>query len=278
MTEFSASDAALEGFHLIRRRWRVVLGWAGFTLLALVMIVVLSAVLSVVASAVGGGGDAARNPALGVAGVIVLCSFLFTQAILVAGVFRLEMRPEEPAFMHLRLGRDELRLLLVWLITITGAWVLGWLAAVIGHALGAGGVGLELLAAVLAIYLGLRFALAAPISFAERRIDFLRSWRLTRGRVLSLLGMSALSLCLILLVTLTVFVALVLVALGFGGLDGLSGVFGGSEALQSHPGIFLLAFVIQIVLAPVVWTLGMAPVAAAYRAFADGDGPKTEPA
>jgi hypothetical protein len=267
MTDFSASDAALEGFHLIRRRWRVVLGWAGFTLLALIMLVVLSAVLSVVAAAVGGGGDPQRNPTLGLAGVIVLACFLFTQAIIGAGVFRLEMRPEEPAFLHLRLGGDELRLVLVWLITITGGWVLGWASTLVGHALGAGGAWLELLAAGLAIYFGLRFALAAPISFAERRIDFPRSWRLTRGHLLGLAGMSALSLCLIGLVMLTVFVALALAALGFGGFAGLAGIFGGREALESHPGIFILAFFIEIVLTPVLWTLGMAPVAAAYRAF-----------
>lgn len=268
MTEFSASDAALEGFHLIRRRWRVVLGWAGFTLLALIMIIVLSAVLSVVAAAIGGGGDPAHNPGLGLAGLIVLCCFLFTQAIIGAGVFRLKMRPEEPAFLHLRLGRDELRLLLVWLITITGGWVLGWVSTLVGHALGAGGVWLELVAAALWIYFSLRFALAAPISFAERRVDFPRSWRLTRGRVLSLLGMSALSLCLIGLVMLGGVVVLALAALAFGGFGGLAaGISGGREALESHPGIFLLACVFEIVLIPVLWTLGMAPVAAAYRAF-----------
>jgi hypothetical protein len=251
------------------------LGWAGFTLLALVMMVVLSAVLSVVATAVGGGG--ARNPVLGLASIVVLCGFLFTQAILGAGVFRLEMRPDEPAFLHLRLGRDEVRLLLVWLITITGGWVLGWASTLVGHAVGAGGVWLELLAAVVAIYFGLRFALAAPISFAERRIDFPRSWRLTRGRVLGLAGMSALSLCLIGLVMVAVLVALALTALGFGGLSGLSGIFGGREALQTHPGIFLLAFAIQILLTPVLWTLGMAPVAAAYRAFAEPAGEAAQP-
>ena len=32
---FSASDAALEGFQVLHRHWRVVVGWAGFNLLAL---------------------------------------------------------------------------------------------------------------------------------------------------------------------------------------------------------------------------------------------------
>jgi hypothetical protein len=271
MTPFSASDAALEGFHLIRRRWRIVLGWAGFNLLALIMVVVVSAVLSVVASAVGGSAGGARQ-ALGFAGLVVGFSVLFAQAILAAGVFRLEMRPEEPAFMHLRLGRDELRLVMVWLTTITGAWVLGWVAALAGHAIGAGGIWVELLAVVLAIYFGLRFSLVAPIAFNERRIHFPRSWRLTNGRVLPLLGMAALSFCLISLVMVVVLVALALIAFLTGGLDGLSGLFGGADAMQRHPGVFLLAFAIEIVLTPVLWVLGMAPLAAAYQAFA---APKT---
>jgi len=271
MTEFSASDAALEGFHLIRRHWRVVLGWAGFVLLALIMIVVVSAVLTVVATAVGGGADATHNPALDLAGVIILLVILFSQAIVAAGVFRLEMRPDEPGFLHLRLGGDELRLLLVWLIAITGAWVLGWAATLVGHTLGAGGGWIDLFAAVLGIYFGLRFSLAAPISFAERRVDFPRSWRLTGGRTLGLLGMTALSLCLIGLVTLAVVVAMALAVLAFGGLDALASAFGGREALETHPGVFLLGFAVEIVLTPVLWTLGVAPAVAAYRAFTEGE-------
>lgn len=270
MTPFSASDAALEGFQLIQRRWRVVLGWAGFNLLALIMVVVLSAVLSVVAGAVSGSGPNAAG--LAVAGLVVLLVALLAQAVIAAGVLRLELRPEEPAFMHLRLGGDEVRLVLIWLISITAAWVLGWAAALLGQALGAGGALVELLAAGLVVYFGLRFALAGPISFAERRIDFGGSWKLTRGRVLALLGMSVLSLCLIALVMVASLVALVLVALAMGGFDALAGVFGGEEALQAHPGVFLLAFAVQIILTPALWVLAMAPLVAAYRAFADGSG------
>lgn len=265
MTSFSASDAALEGFHLIRRRWRIVLGWAGFNLLALIMLVVLSAVLSVVAGAVGSGG----RQALALAGLVIGFSVFFAQAILAAAVFRVEMRPQEPAFMHLRLGRDELRLVMIWLITLTGAWVIWWLSMLAGHAVGAGGIWIELFAAALAAYFGVRFALTAPIGFAERKIDFPRSWRLTRGRVLPILGMLTLSACLIGLVMVTVVVALAVVAFASGGLDGLAGMFGGPEAMQRHPGLFLLAFAIEIILTPVLWALAMAPLAAAYRAFVE---------
>jgi hypothetical protein len=270
MTPFSASDAALEGFNLIRRRWRVVLGWAGFNLLTLVMLVVLTVMLSLVASALSSG---AREPVEIVAGLVVLLGTAVVQAIIAVGVFRVEMRPEEPGFLHLRLGRDEFRLIAIWLITLTGVWLTGWLAAVLGHAVGAGEVWIMLLGLALVLYLGLRFLLVAPISVVERRIDFPRSWRLTRGRVGALLGMSLLSFCLIGLIVGAVFVLLALVAAGAAGLDGLAGLLGGAEALKRHPGVYVLEFVVNIILTPVIWILAMAPLAAAYRALAGADQP-----
>lgn len=266
MTPFSASDAALEGFNLIRRRWRVILGWAGFNLLALIMVVVLSAVMSVVAGAVSGGTQQMTLLLAGLAGGVAT---LFTQAVIAAGVFRLELRPEEPGFLHLRLGRDELRLVVVWLIVLTGVWVVGWLGALLGGLVG-GGVLFELLAAGAAIYLAMRFLLAAPVAFAERKVDFVRAWRLTRGRFWPLLGMTALSLCLVALLMIVVFVLLAAIATAVAGLDGLAVLFAGAEALQEHPGVFLLAFAVEIILIPVLWVLAAAPLMAAYRAFTEG--------
>jgi len=133
MTQFSASDAALEGFNLIRRHWRIVMGWAGFNLLALVMLVVLTVVLSLIAAAMNGGQSS--GPVAIVAGAVVGVGTVTLQAIIAGGVFRLELRSQQPAFLHLRLGRDELRLVVVWLITLTGFWLIGWLVALLGGAL-----------------------------------------------------------------------------------------------------------------------------------------------
>jgi len=35
--------------------------------------------------------------------------------------------------------------------------------------------------------------------------------------------------------------------------------------------VFLLAFAVEIILTPVLWMLAMAPLAAAYRAFTEGE-------
>ena len=270
-SRFSASDAALEGLNLVGRRWRVVLGWAVFNLLALIMVVVTAAVLSTIATALAGGSNVANSPAEMAAGVFGLVCALQAQAVIATGVFRLELRPDQPAFLHLRLGGDEFRLLLIWLICITGAWAVLWAGMVAGAVSGPGRWAIEALAAVLLVYLLLRFALVSPSSFTHRRIDFPQAWRLSRGRVLALLGMTALSLSLIGLVMVAVLVALVAVAFVIGGFSGLAGVFGGSEGLQAHPAVFLLAFAVEIILTPVLWMLAMAPLAAAYRAFTEGE-------
>jgi hypothetical protein len=262
---FSASDAALEGFHLIARRWRVILGWAGFNLLGLVMLVVVTAVLATLSQELGG---TERGAAAVVGGGIMLLGVLALEATLAGGVFRLELRPEQPAFLHLRMGADELRLVVVWLISLTGAWVVGWLVAMVGELLKLPGVVLGLLGLVAGVYLSLRFCLAAPVAFAERRVDFMRSWRLTRGVVLPLLGMSVLSLCLILVIGLVVLVVLAALAAALGGFDGIVGLFGGADGLRQHPGLFFLGFAVQILLTPALWVVGVAPLIAAYRAIA----------
>jgi hypothetical protein len=265
MTPFSASDAALEGFNLIRRRWRVVLGWAAFNLLALVMLVVLTVVLSLVASAASGG---AKETVAVVAGLVAGLGTVAVEAIIATAVFRVELQPDAPAFLHLRLGPDELRLVAVWLITLTGGWVVWWLVTAAGHALRVGVGWSSLLALALAVYFGLRFLLAAPITFVERRIDFPRSWRLTRRRVGALLGMTALSFCLIVLFMAVVLLGEAVIAAAAGGLEGLASLFGGADAMKSHPGIYAMAFAVEVILTPVLWVLWMAPLAAAYRALA----------
>jgi hypothetical protein len=266
MTRFSASDAALEGFKLIHRHWRMVLGWAGFNLLALVMLVVLTVVLGVVAAALSGGMGGSVTA---LAGAVAGLGAFAIQAIIAGGVFRAELRPQEPAFMHLRLGPDEFRLLAVWAVMLTGAWILVLLVNIAGRMLNLGGLWQGLAAVVVLIFVGLRFSLTAPVSFVERRVDFLRSWRLTHGQFFALLGMTVLSLSLIALVMVAVMVVLALVAAGSAGLDGIAGLFGGTESLQRHPGLYILEFAVEIILTPVLWILGLAPQIAAYQALAE---------
>lgn len=270
MPPFSASDAALEGFNVIRRHWRVVAGWAGFNLLALIMMVVLTVVLLLALTVASGGGlqgtPSATSGALG--GAVGALGTLFAQAIVVGGLYRLILRPQEPAFLHLRLGRDELRLVGLWVIWIIALVVLAGVIDVVGQAAGgragalAGVVGL-----VVVIYLTLRFCLVAPISYVEHRIDFATSWRLTRGRAVALLGMAILSACLIALVMIAASIVLLGVVGLVTGFQGILAVTADAAAFETHPGVYLLNMVADILFAPVLWVLSQAPLAAAYRAL-----------
>jgi hypothetical protein len=148
-----------------------------------------------------------------------------------------------------------------------------WAALATGRALHISGPWLVLTATAVTIYLSLRFCLVGPISFAEKRIDFLRSWRLTGGRAAALLGMTMLSLCLIALLMVVVLLVLAVIAAGSAGLDGVAGMFGGADALRRHPGLYALEAAVEIVLTPVLWVLGATPLAAAYRSLSAASPP-----
>jgi len=270
MAQFSPSDAAVEGFRVIGAHWRTVVGWAAFNLIAFVAIVVLTVVVALSVSGAGSGDAVALAGAIG--GVLDAVGTLIILATVTSGLYRLMLRPTEPGFMNLRIGLDELRVLAVWLIWIVGALLFAYVAVRLGslasRAAGwlAAPVGLAALA--IAIWLALRFSLAAPLSFAQRRLGFGRSWRATRGAAWSLLGMSLLVTCFVLLVCIAAailfFVAAVLV-LGFG--DAVAAV-ARPQSVQEHPGIYLMQLAFDLVLSAVLIVIVHAPLVAACRALA----------
>jgi len=267
---FSASDAAIEGFHFIRRHWRVVVGWGIFNLLAWIAMVIVTAVASLIAMAAGGGAEASQTAAAVVGGVVSALGVLLIGAILACGVYRVMLRPDEPAFLHLRVGPDELRNLAVGLIVALGALLLATALGSASQALG-GGIWVRVLLGAAALAVGLaillRFLLVAPWTFVERRFAIAAPFRASRGRIWALLGMVVLNACLMGLVAVTLWLAMFFVT-GFAtGFDGVLGGMTDAEAMEAHPGRTLLQFAVQILLWPVFTVLATAPLAAAYRAL-----------
>ena len=271
---FSASDAAIDGFRVIGERWRVVAGWSLFNLVALVAMVAITALMIFIVAATAGSEAQATSLGGVIGGVGGGLGTFLIEVIIVAALYRMLLRPDEPAFLHLRLGADEFRLLGVWLIVGVCAAALagaGFVAATaVGQRAGfAAGLATGFGVMAVMIYLALRFALAAPMTFADRRFRFMASWRMTRGRVLPLLGMCALSLCLLLLIAIVGWIVLSLAiwaATGFNDLGLLS--MSDPEHLTARPAAYLTQLAAQLLFAPFLWVISQAPLVAAYKAIA----------
>jgi len=266
MTAFSASDAALEGFQVLKAHWRVAVGWALFYVVASVAVVVAGAVVSVVLVGSGALSQSAMQAVLGPAvGLLVLVG---VPLVLAGGVYRLLLAPEAPGFLHLRLGADELRLLAVWaglavVIALGGfavAFLAGGLSSAVSRWIGwpaaiAGAVALWLVTA--------RLGLAQARVLAERRIDFIGAWRLGRGRSWALVGMGVISACLLGMIGVVTWIVLFVLGGALTGFHDLS--LSDAESLTAHPGRYLFEAVAELLLTPVFIVLAHAPVAAAYR-------------
>ena len=279
MTAFSASDAALEGFQVIRRHWRVVVGWAGFNVLGLVAAAAVF-IIAGVFYAGATGGDSERFGEM-VGGPAVTFATLIVQLMIVMAVYRLMFRPQDHGFLYLRFGPDELRGLGVALILLFGLGAIAVLAVFAARAVqplaGFATTLVAVAAIVLAYWLIVRFGFVLPLCVAERRMDFAKSWRLSRGRTWALVGMTLLAGCLGLLMSVLVwgaFFALTLSVVGFQELGNLAG----PDGFRDHPGLFLLQAIAPFLFGPFAIVVSCAPWAAAYRAVtAPESGPEPIP-
>jgi hypothetical protein len=273
MTGFSASDAAIDGFRVIRQHWRLVVGWAVFNLLALLILVVVATIAIFIAAALAGSPQTAALVG-GIIGTLLGGLGTFTvEAMMVAGLYRLLMRTEEPGFLKLRLGADEVRLVVVWLAL--AAMIAGLVAAMAlaaGAAGKAGGMAFGLLAVLAvvcaAIYLLVRLSLTGPMTFERRRLSFIPAWRMTRGRFWPLAGMIVINLCLVAFMAVLGWLLMLGVTGLIFGFDGVA-LFPGedAEAVGARPGPYLFQLAAQLVFAPVLWVISQAPSVFAYKAL-----------
>jgi len=283
MDRFSPSDAALEGFRLTRERPWTILAWTGFYFVGLtVLFFAMLAVLGPSFRDMLERGDAsevdamsailAKSPQLGP----ILILAVFFNAVMVSGVFRLVLRPEEKGFAWLRVGPDELRLTIVVLLLplfiaaalAFASFAVVTLTQVTGVAHMAPAI-IALLGFILTVWMLVRLSLAAPATFVRRRIAIAESWRLTRGHFWSLAGM------LVLAIIFWIMVLLLVVIIGYA----VVGLAGGPEAIQNFSAItpatlFALVFTyfVQILLLPVLQIVMIGgPLATAYHQIADED-------
>lgn len=303
MADFSATNAAFEGFRLARERPAAIGIWSAFLLVfgvvtTALLIAMAGPQLAAMATAEPGADPSQMMASFGAIGpaylLILLLSFV-AYAVLYAAVFRAILRPAEGGVGFLRLGGDELRVGLALLAVIgilfvayivcvlAGAVVFGGAAAAAAGAGDAGGP-MALVAGLIGfvvfvglfcalIWLLVRLSLALPATFDRRSIQIASAWRLTKGRFWPLLGAYLLSFVLMIVVyLLALIVFAAIAALLGGGLAAVGGVF--QPDLTSLAGYFTPLIIVYTVFTAVLSALALAitvgTTAAAYREIAGG--------
>ena len=297
--QFKITEAAFEGFRLVRREPRTVAIWAVFNLVAGV---------ALTAAMIGSGfgrfmgasakGTMSPEVMLGffVGEGVAALGMILVASIMGAAVYRAILRPTEAPLTRLRFGGDELRLILLSVImgmvfvVLTIALVIP--VVLIGFAIAAGsgfshngtdggtaGVILTALLGYLIVLVGLvyfavRFSLAGVMTFAERRLRVFESWRLTKGRFWRLLGCYGLAILLMVplyMVTMTVYFG---VTFAFSGGDAARAM---GEVIRPDMTTVAAYFspartiylLVASALAGVLTAVTYAPAAAVYRDIAD---------
>jgi len=284
---FSATEAAFEGFRLVRKHPMAVVFWTALYLVSFAAFFGLfgSSLATLFATTETLKGTRPTPADLEGLSQTYLSLFslvapvgLLVGAVLNAAVARAVVRPEDKAFGYLRLSVDELRVLAV---TVVMAIVIGVgtlvLFAVVGMCAGLAGavnaglgwlVGIVLgLGAVVAlIWVTVRLSLAVPITVAERRISLFDSFALTKGHGLNLLGMGVIAFIMSVLVGLLAGVVALPVTMMTGDLNQLAAMEGAStlDILRSAGPAIAAFVVVNSVVSALQLAVLYAPFSAAY--------------
>lgn len=292
---FSASDAAFEGFRVVRRHPFALVFWALLYVFVFggVFALVGGSVVNLMASATrleaaGGSPTWADMQPLMQSYMTILAVavplFLVVSAVLTSAISRAVLRPGSSAFGYMRLGADEMRVLAVTiviaLVMVVTMGVFGFLiggAYAVASGTSAGGLIVAVLcvAAICAyVWIMVRLSLAVPITIAERRIAVFDSFRMTKGHFWSLLGMALLAGVMSIVVSiLGSIVIMPIEMMTGGGFKALEGMDGGNmmAMLQTAWPAILVMVVLQAILSALQLAVIYAPFSAAYRAIKGGN-------
>ena len=282
MIKFSASEAALEGFRLTRERPGTIFGWGVVYAICMfvigrLMLVSLDPQLIELTRKKGleqqdidqiSGLLAQSWPAF----LLVLVLVTALLSALMGGIYRLVLRPGEKGFLHLRFGKDELRLTGVNLLLFAfGMVCLTAELAAVAAADQQGGVAAvaALVLPLVTVWVGVRLSLATPMSFALHRFAIRDAWKASHGRFWALFGMIVLAVIFYVMVWLLISIigaALIAVAGGAQALENIKGLTGAAII-----GVALYVF-LQLILQVIQVVMLYAPFAVAYQQV-HGDPP-----
>lgn len=283
----SATEAAFEGFRVVRRKPTVVAWWALAYLVLFAVAFALAGPSLIEVMTIADTMNAANpSPAdmqrLGAAyaGLAwLLPAGLLFGAVLNTAIVRAVLRPEEGRLGYLRLGADEFRVLgATLLLTLAGAAITLLAAFAAGLLVGVASlagqavawlVGLLAGAAVLAlmVFLAIRFSLVVPAKFTEKRMAFKESWRATKGVFWPLLGMAVIAVIMSIVVGLLGGIVALPLTLATGGMQTLTSMEGASfgEMLSTAGPAIATWIVVNSILSTLQMVAIYAPFAAAWR-------------
>lgn len=294
MNEFSPADAGLEGFRITKENPRAFLLWAMFSFAVSVAGAVITVLMpeNVRNAMATLASDETPDASVLLDAIISLLPLLIfglaVQCVMAAAVYRIIMRHDDERFGYLRLGPDEIRLMMLTLIYVVMFMVLlvlvtlvaaliGGVAGVLSQPLGiVVGAVAELGAIGVMIYVAVRLSLAPPETFAQRRLVLFDSWKLTHGQFWRLLGAYVLAFACIIfmgILAMILFSALAGVAMLATGheFSDLSAVFAPDEtSLRSYIHPLMIAYMLMgSVFTALYYAVIAAPGAVAYRALHD---------
>jgi hypothetical protein len=288
---FSATDAVFEGFRVVRRQPLALVFWALFyaAIMAAAFAMIGPSLIGFVTATEqleqSGATPTMEDFAplfqmMGLLFAVLLPASLITSAMMHAAIARSVLRPGESAFGYLRLGMDEVRVLVVSVVLFLVFMVLmavssGLIGVAVGMTVAAEAPALWLLVVLLVLatialfaWLFVRLSLAIPITMAERRIAIFDSFGFTKGRFWPLLGMALLAWVLSMVVGLLgSLVAMPLELATGGGIKALEGLEDESlqVILQSAWPAIGAWILINAVMSALQVAVVYAPFAAAYR-------------
>lgn len=278
--KFGPTDAVFEGFRITRQK-PVLLLWLGLVYAVISAITVALAyqsfveLMGFVATIQAGQepDEALAMQLLGAYGRVIAVALplsLVASAIIWPAIVRSVLTPEDSRFGYLRLGRDELNtfvvvlaLSLVWVAALVLAGAIVGLAALAGVAFAVlTGLLVFFGLVAFALWFGVKFSLAVPITVAEKRIAIMDSFRMTKGHFWPLLGMALLAGILSFGVNLLVnIIAMPFAAISGGGFGLLTGQ--GVTALTIIG--FIGTVVLSLLMASAQALILYAPFVSAYR-------------
>lgn len=210
MATINFGDVAFSGLGLLTRRPLSSLVWSlvFVAFLTLMFVSIGGAVLTFLSTSGATASAAGLNPGmlLRSLGAFLGYYFLFLlgamviSAVVQGAIYRSVLTPDDVGFASMRLGRQELWLMLLafvmsilmmilqLVLSIPQIIIVAMLSLQSPQLALSVRLVMQLFVYGVVIWVSLRLSMAAPMTFAERKLRIFESWELTKGHTLSLLG------------------------------------------------------------------------------------------